>query len=214
VEDTDYGFRYAAIRKSVDDPENKRFVRITQFIVPFYAPVAVRLGQIFVPLDDYHTASYLVLYDTAGPVDQDVLRTLQGLRVAVDLDSSYRSLRNRENNWLQDREAMKQGKSWTGVHGILQQDNIVQESMGPIANRTKEHLGATDAAVIRMRRIMLESVRRVQEGGDPIGLDRPIDYFGIRDGAGVIDKDTPWQTLLDSNEEQSKFSRYQMFVKR
>jgi hypothetical protein len=56
----------------------------------------------------------------------------------------------------------------------------VQESMGPIIDRTREHIGVSDLAVIRMRRIMLDSVRRFQAGGQPVGLEKEIDYSTVR----------------------------------
>ena len=211
MEDTEYGFRYAAIRKTLEDPENKFFVRITEFIAPFYAQVAPRLMQIFVPVDDYHTASYLILYDPVRPVDADFLRTMQGLRLGIDLDAAYRPFRQRGNKWLQDREAMRSGESWTGVHGILMQDNLVQESMGPIQDRTREHLASADMAVIQMRRVLLDCVRRVQDGGAPAGLES--DLQKAIGAVGIIERGQPWQSLLEKDGEGSS-GRFQIFERR
>ena len=67
--------------------------------------------------------------------------------------------------------------SFTGLHGVNVEDIAMQESMGPIFDRGSEHLGASDVAVIRMRRIMLEGVRRfMNEGAPPVGLAEPVAY--------------------------------------
>jgi phthalate 4,5-dioxygenase oxygenase subunit len=46
--------------------------------------------------------------------------------------------------------------------------------MGPIVDRTKEHLGASDRAVSAVRRLLLNAVRAFQEGQDPPGLDASV----------------------------------------
>src|SRR5260370_766578 len=76
-----------------------------------------------------------------------------GLRPGVDLDENGVRFGKSANGWLQDRGAMARGDSYTGVVGTTAQDCAVQESMGAIQDRTKEHLGASDIAVIRMRRM-------------------------------------------------------------
>jgi hypothetical protein len=62
-----------------------------------------------------------------------------------------RPLRNRANKHLQDRAAMRAG-NWSGIVGVNPQDFAVAEGMGPILDRSREHLGATDVAIIRYRR--------------------------------------------------------------
>jgi phthalate 4,5-dioxygenase len=81
-------------------------------------------------------------------------------------------------------------------NGVVIEDAAVTETMGPIFDRTKEHLGAPDIAIVRFRRIMLDSARRVMEGGDPIGLDRPVDHRKIRSWHGNIEANTPWQDMV------------------
>jgi hypothetical protein len=64
--------------------------------------------------------------------------------------------------------------------------------MGPIADRTREHLGTTDRAIIVLRRILLDVVGDHQEGIDPLGLD-PNSYRDVRAADAVLPKDVPWQ---------------------
>ena len=205
VENTDFGFYYAALRMPMNDPENSLFVRIVPFIAPFYTLIPPVYPLIFVPLDDHHTAWYTVLHDPARPVAPllEGHKALFGFEIGKDLDEGYRMFRNGGNGWLQDRSAMKNG-SFTGLTGVSIQDAVVQESMGPIIDRTREHLGATDAAVIRMRRLMIDSARRVQEGGEPLGLDKPVDYAGIRSAVATISKGTHWLSLVSDRPARQK----------
>ena len=80
--------------------------------------------------------------------------------VGVDLDANFRSIRTRDNDYLQDREAMKHG-SHTGIAGIPNQDIAMWETMGPIADRSRERLGASDMAIVQFRRIMVDAARAV-----------------------------------------------------
>ena len=56
--------------------------------------------------------------------------------------------------------------------------------MGPIADRSEEHLGSTDRAIVTMRRLLLEAIRAVEAGGHPRGVDsksyralRAVDHY-------------------------------------
>ena len=67
---------------------------------------------------------------------------------------------------------MKLG-NFTGIRGIPNQDIAMWESMGPIADRTSERLGASDIAIVQFRRLMIAAARSHAEGGAPIGLMEP-----------------------------------------
>jgi hypothetical protein len=89
---------------------------------------------------------------------------------------------------------MKNG-SWCGIEGFQNQDVACQESMGPIVDRTLEHLGTSDVAIIRLRRRMLEGVRGFMDGKPPVGLDVPVAYEKLRSEQRVIGIDEPWQQV-------------------
>src|SRR5262249_15555864 len=74
-------------------------------------------------------------------------------------------LANKSNNYLLDRQSQRHGHSSTGVDGIAMQDASIQESMGPIQDRTKEHLCATDTGIIMTRKILLRAAKAAAEGG-------------------------------------------------
>jgi len=55
---------------------------------------------------------------------------------------------------------------WWGID-LGDQDRMVCEQQGVIADRTREHLVATDAGVLLMRRMMREGLEAVEKGEDP-----------------------------------------------
>jgi phthalate 4,5-dioxygenase oxygenase subunit len=203
AEDTAYGFRYAAIRKVDGDPTSQ-YVRTTLFALPFTSfiprpmnpalPVSV---QIFVPVDDEHTYFYGVWFSQDGSTI-DVEKTFDEVGFILGRDlipGSYARRQNPENWWRQDRDAMKDGASYTGITGVLQQDMAVQESMGPIVDRTREHLGTSDVAIIRMRRRMLEALDGFERDGTLVGQDPSIPLDRIRSEQRVTPNTTPWQAV-------------------
>jgi phthalate 4,5-dioxygenase oxygenase subunit len=84
------------------------------------------------------------------------------------------------------------------------EDASIGVSMGPIVERHKEMLVAADAAVVRLRHRLLESVRRHEAGQDPFGLNI-ADYSKVR---SLADTNVPigdrWQNLLPHNLSLSK----------
>ena len=82
-------------------------------------------------------------------------------------------------------------KSYSGIRGIMTQDHAVQESMGPIVDRSREHLGASDRAVIAVRRLLLDSVHAFLQGREPLGLDPAIPYERICSALGTTPDCTP-----------------------
>jgi phthalate 4,5-dioxygenase oxygenase subunit len=210
IENTDYGFRYAAIRKPIADADKNSYVRVTLFVAPFYGLFPGQEGwgsvQAFVPIDDTHTMLYFTRYNMRGPVSVEERKrhfAWSGFVPGVDVDAEGRKFRNRDNDWLQDRKAMQSGKSMSGIRGVQMEDAVVQESMGPIYDRRKEHLGVSDMAVVRMRRLMLQSVRDFAESGKtPLGLQRALNYKKLRAEEAIVPLDTPWQKLCRLGEPQ------------
>ena len=114
----------------------------------------------------------------------------------VDVTNNFRSQRNMDNKYLIDRQAQKT-QTYTGIEGINCQDRAVQESMGPIADRTLERLGTTDRAIIHARRTLLKAIRTVQDGGDPPGV-APT-YYGLRAYETVLPKGVYWYEAINAN---------------
>ncbi len=200
--DEPYGFRYAAIRKPNANPDSEKYVRVTQFVLPFTAMIPRPLerekpahAQIFVPIDDERTMFYGIFFSQEGaPLDTAATRAAHHVVPGVDLDRHWFRLATSENWFEQDRELMKQG-SYTGIRGFTNQDMACQESMGVTVDRTQEHLGTSDVAIIRMRKRMLEAVRRFESDGTLLGDGTEIAYDRIRGDQGIIPIDAPWQSV-------------------
>jgi len=202
AENMPYGFRYAAIRKPLTDGDKLDYVRVTLFIAPFWAffpgPQGWTYMQAFVPVDDTHTMFHFMQIRHEGPIDAEMRAAREkrsAMQMGLDLDAEYRKSRTRANNWLQDRAAMRAG-SFTGIEGVNNEDIAMQESMGAIYDRRKEHLGTSDVAVIRMRRIMLDGVRKFTDGAPPVGLAEPVAYETLHAEERMIPKGTDWRAIL------------------
>jgi len=107
------------------------------------------------------------------------------------VDENYVPLRNKANDYLIDRKLQKT-QSYTGIKGVSEQDAAVQDSQGPIADRTREHLGPTDLGIMHFRRLVMEAARALREGTAPAHLKHQ-DRYAVRSGACVTDraKDLP-----------------------
>jgi nitrite reductase/ring-hydroxylating ferredoxin subunit len=200
---TDYGYRYAGLRPLEGGGE--MHVRAYHFILPFHQIRPARLGpsargysgasgHIWVPVDDETTMVYNWEQSTTEPLtDEDRLERRLG-NGPLDVDQiTFRSKRNRENGYLLDRRVQKT-ETFTGIDGINVQDRAVQESMGPIVDRTREHLGPADRAVIQARRLLLQATRTVEAGGVPPGVEPT--YYALRPAEAVVPRDTDWRALL------------------
>jgi len=207
VQRTDFGFRYVAIRRPIKDPGTHDYLRITLFVAPFTVLIPpnnrYNLSILNIPLDDVNTMFYFIAWSEGEGIDQDEWRKFCRAQVGVDLDANFRRIRTCANNYLQDRNAMKLG-SHTGIDGIPNQDIAMWETMGPIADRSRERLGASDVAIVQFRRIMVDAARKVRDGGAAIGTspDR-IPQSRLRSFEGIVAKNTDWTTLGMSNEESA-----------
>jgi phthalate 4,5-dioxygenase oxygenase subunit len=197
----DYGYRYAGIRPLEGGDVH---VRAYHFILPFHQIRPGRTGSgksftavaghIWVPMDDETTMVYNWEYSTTEPLtEEDRLERRLG-NGPLDVDqTTFRSRRNRANNYLMDRQVQRT-ETFTGIDGVNAQDRAVQESMGPIVDRSREHLGPADRAVIQARRLLLQAIRAVEAGGAPPGVEPS--YYPLRPAEAVIPADTDWRTLL------------------
>jgi phthalate 4,5-dioxygenase oxygenase subunit len=205
VQRTDFGFRYVAIRRPINDAETHDYLRITLFVAPFTVLIPpnnrYNLSILNIPLDDTNTMFYFIAWSEGAGIDQQTWREFCGARVGVDLDANFSPVRTRENNYLQDRGAMKAG-SHTGIHGIPNQDIAMWETMGPIADRSRERLGASDIAIVQFRRIMVDAARKVRDGGPAIGTSpRHVPHVKLNGFEGIAPKTTHWTTLGVAEEE-------------
>jgi phthalate 4,5-dioxygenase oxygenase subunit len=198
TEDTPSGFRYGAIRKPAANPDQFQYVKVTPFVMPFYTFIPAGAGKgivnITVPLDDYNTGYYNIKYSFEDALDEDILRRQAGRVWDVDIDRDHNRTASRENCWMQDRDAMQAGTTYVGLTGSHNQDAAVAEGMGYIVDRSKEHLGTADRAVLHLRQFLLEALATKASGGVAPG-EGMSNLTDIRAEDGLIPIDGPWQTV-------------------
>ena len=197
VEDTPFGFHYAALRTSMEDPDSQ-YVRITAFVMPYTAFVGSSNGAVIVvPRDDYSCSSFGVFRVPKGSGGAAAVRN----RAGVDRDVWGPEPENRRLRLPpQDREAMKAGLSFAGFRGGNRvQDGAVQMSEGILYDRATEHLVPADLAIIRLRRILADSIRLMEEGKPPLGLGEGFDFAQVKGATGTIDATARWQELVPGN---------------
>ena len=98
---------------------------------------------------------------------------------------------------------MQEG-NFTGIAGIPNQDITMWTSMGPIIDRTREVLGASDVAVVEFRKRMVEAARTMERGGPAIGTVEPrVPHVDIASFQGIVPKSTDWRRLGASKEEEA-----------
>jgi hypothetical protein len=111
------------------------------------------------------------------------------------IPGTYRLKRNLRNDYLIDRAVQK--TRTTGIEGINTQDYALQEGMGPIVDRSQEHLGSSDKAIVVLRRLLLDAIHGVERGEEPPGRD-PRAHRTLRPYDAVICGDTPWEEVFAS----------------
>jgi hypothetical protein len=196
IEDTDYGFHYAAARRS-REPDGAlvvKNIRVVPLIMPYarIIPAPSFYFHVFeTPDADARTSTYIVIHGHS-PVNREKIIALLGLD-----DPRYWDPRSCDfkgtwaDNFGQDRAAMKD--DWSGLGGVEMEDAIMSLSMGPIFDRTKEHLVAADQAVVRLRRRLLDCVKLVENGEEPLGLLR--EDLGNVSCTSDAPLGRPWQTV-------------------
>jgi nitrite reductase/ring-hydroxylating ferredoxin subunit len=216
VEKTPYGYTYAGIRTL----NGQQYVRAYHYLMPAQQMrgrvqgrkggmerVPTINGHIWVPMDDYTTAVYnwQYSYDPAIPVTPEYAiehETMYGRGPTDLIPGSYWLKKNLRNDYMIDRQLQKH-QTFTGIEGINTQDMALQEGMGPICDRSKEHLGTSDRAIIAMRQLLLEAVDAVANGEDPRGID-PQTYRMVRAVDKMVPLDVPWREAL-GDELLAKF---------
>ena len=197
VQRGDYGFRYATIRRPIFNAQTHDYVRTTVFVAPWTVLIPpnnlYNVANVNVPIDDTNTCFYFIGWgDPAQTPETETWRKFLGQTVGVDLDSQYRPLRNYDNRFWQDRQAMKTG-NFTGIKGIPNQDMAMWITMGKIADRSHDRLGASDMAIVEFRKQMIEAVRAFQQSGTAIGAGDLSVSDSVCSFQGVIPKTMDWR---------------------
>jgi nitrite reductase/ring-hydroxylating ferredoxin subunit len=213
VVDTEFGTSYGAYRPAEADTY---YWRIAHFLFPFFTMIPTGilgmqvLVRAWVPVDDHH----VMFWSISAPrsrVGNGAAGGASGLNAGgrpvasagarpggfefqpdtTDWLGKFRLTQNRDNDYLIDRQSQRTD-SFTGIAGIHQQDQAVTESMGPIYDRSHEHLGTSDAMVIRARRRVINAARALRDNATtPPGVDNP-EVYRHRSGGVVLPRDADW----------------------
>jgi phenylpropionate dioxygenase-like ring-hydroxylating dioxygenase large terminal subunit len=198
VIDTEGGAAYGARRPAGPD---QVYWRIAQWCFPFYTftPPGVlgakKGGNARVPMDDSHTMTFsMTVGRSPAAVGIQFARPTMKPNT-TDWYGRFRPEQEPENDFLIDREVQRRNSGFdgfTGIQGVAMQDAAMTTSMGPIYDRSKEHLGTTDAMVIRVRRRLIAAVQaHMRYGTTPPGVDDPSAY-SVRSGGILLSPDADW----------------------
>jgi phthalate 4,5-dioxygenase len=199
TDDTDFGVRLVATRNAGN---GKSYVRVSSFLMP--VGVAVPVGapdatgrldgyevHFYTPVDDTHSWRFDFGFRRSRPItERDVHRS-------KIIDSDHRRIPNSGNHYLQDRERQRT-VNFTGMEDFLSHDSCATESMGPLFDRSREHLGSSDKGVIAVRRYLLDAIKGLQDGREPPGtvMDPERNRFGHADCIRQVIDGRDWRATF------------------
>jgi phenylpropionate dioxygenase-like ring-hydroxylating dioxygenase large terminal subunit len=195
---TDYGYMYASIRPLPQ--EQKNFVRIYHYLMPFYQlraggpseSLGNTDGHMWVPIDDTTTWTWNFHFNHGGAQSREEFDRYEhnmGRGPEDYIPGTFKLKANWSTDFNLSRDRQKT-VNYTGIEGTNTQDFAVQESMGSIYDRTQERLGSADTAIIQMRRLLLEAVQDVIDGKDPRGSQG--EGSQVRPAQMMLPDDAPW----------------------
>ena len=142
-------------------------MRVTNLVFPnaFVIPMSreMTITQWHVPVDDEKHYWYAIFTSFGAPVDKDEMRRQ---RLALYQLPDYVPNRNKRNNWGFDPDEQEH-ETFTGMGADINvHDQWACELMGVIQDRTQEHLGTSDKAIVAYRRLLRSALE--QTGEKPI----------------------------------------------
>src|SRR5690349_15627606 len=187
VEHTEYGLRLITLRELA---EERTHVRVTNQIFPhgFVIPMStdMTITQWHVPVDDENCYWYAIFTSYTSPVDRQKMREQRLARYELP---DYKSRKNKANDYGFDPHEQRTS-TYTGMGADINvHDQWAVESMGAIQDRTREHLGQSDKAIVQYRRLLRQEIEKVASGEKPmLHLDeahaRAIQGPATMDGIG------------------------------
>ena len=179
--------------------EGNYYWRITQWVMPFFTVIPPRAdhpihGHFWIPIDDEHCWAWSYDYHPVRaitPAERQAMDDGHGVHVKY-VPGTFRALQNKDNDYLIDRKGQKAGETFSGVHGFAMQDASVQESMGPIQDRTKENLVSTDNGIIMARHKLMKAAKALMTSGTlPAGRDPA--HHRVRSASVILPPGVPFK---------------------
>jgi len=171
VVDTEGGL-FIGVRRNAE--RGKLYWRVTPWIMPSFTLVPPRgdhpvHGHFWVPIDDEHCWAWSFDYHPTRALTAQELEAMKG---GFSIHCKYAPgtfipLANKSNDYLMDRARQKSGELYSGIESVAIQDSSLQESMGPIQDRTRETLTATDRGIVQARRKLMAAATALAEHGTP-----------------------------------------------
>lgn len=201
AEDTPFGFYYAALRDvSGADGSPRREARVAGFVAPFTILNANGdLHQIVIPQTDTRSMFFHIYYSQSRPLNEEPLRSQQLRIVGMDDETLQRfhltpgtlgkgEFPQRRNYFHQDRAAMREGRTWSGISSLTMEDTIVCVSAGALRDRSRETLSTADIALTRLYRALLRATDEQHVA--------PIDWVVSRGFSAQLTPGQEWRELL------------------
>jgi nitrite reductase/ring-hydroxylating ferredoxin subunit len=208
--DTPYGVLIATRR---DVPDDMHYWRVYPFLMPFHTLVppsgndTALHGHAYLPMDDTHTICLCFTFDPTRPLTADHRQELtrgfngmQGFHPSDDVFLPVPNNRPYARYWPKLNKATDYGFDYTAQHSNLRfsglpgpwpQDSGMQESMGAVVDRRREHLGASDGGQIRIRRRLMDAARALRNHRElPPGAADPHVYW-LRAVEAMLPRNTP-----------------------
>jgi len=176
VVESDGGLLIGARREA---EEGHYYWRITQFILPWFTLIPpfgdhAMGGHAWVPVDDENCIVWSINFHPHRAITEheiEGIRSGSGIHATL-IPGTFRTVANKDNNYLVDRVAQEDGRSFSGIYGVGMQDSALQESIGPIQDRAREHLGTSDVGIVMARRRMVKAALALHEQNiQPPALD-------------------------------------------
>jgi nitrite reductase/ring-hydroxylating ferredoxin subunit len=166
---------YIGARRNADN--GNYYWRITTWIMPYYTQIPPRgdhpvHGHFWVPIDDENCWAWSYDYHPTRELTAREVKAMdEGEGIHCKVDKEFRSLACKANDYLMDRAGQKSGRTYSGVEGFAMQDASLQESMGPIVDRSLENLVPTDMGVVMARRQLIAAANALADKGqEPPGV--------------------------------------------
>ncbi|MFP7299652.1 Rieske 2Fe-2S domain-containing protein [Neobacillus niacini] len=206
---TDYGLAIGAGRNA---GEGKVYWRASQFVTPNWTFIprnddATTQCQAWVPIDDENCMSFAISWRTDRPINAFERTAIRsgGLIHAQVKQGSFIPVQNMENDYLINRELQASGANFTGITGVAAQDSAVLESTRGIPDRTREILGTSDIAIIQMRRLLMNSARKLRNGEPIIRHNDGERFRYLNATSGVLPADQDfYEGLIDQIWEKTE----------
>jgi phthalate 4,5-dioxygenase oxygenase subunit len=189
--------------------------RVTQWLFPWFTLIPPfgehsLAGHIWVPIDDHNCWAWSVNFHPHKPLSDEERQQLEaGMGIHCEYEpGSFRPKANMDNDYLIDRQAQKDKRSYSGVFGFAVQDSSLQESMGRIQDHEAERLLPTDKAIVMARRMLQEAVIGLENGEDPPALNVSAQH--VRAAGVLLDRSVDpveWaKTHLADSRDQPVYS--------